>query len=135
MADEKEIENLKEELDSFKKEKEKIRKIMESVGGSQQKSGDRFLNGFFIITIILLFTADISRHLLHLDIPLPSLFSIELGVLLVSMKIIWMIHKQTKVEHFQFWILNSIEFRVNEISKRLSKVEEILKNNNKPEDH
>lgn len=37
-----------------------------------------------------------------------------------------MIHKQMKVEHFQFWILNSIEYRINEISKKLIKIEEVL---------
>ncbi|MFC1504857.1 hypothetical protein ACFL6D_05520 [Spirochaetota bacterium] len=37
----------------------------------------------------------------------------------MSIKIIWMLHKQTKVEHFQFWILNSIEFRINDISKQI----------------
>ena len=129
MSDEKEMENLKAELESFRREKEKIRKIMESIGGSRQKSEEKFLNIFFIIIIFLLFAADILRHLFHLNIPYPSLFSIELGVLLVSVKIIWMIHRQTKVEHFQFWILNSIEFRVNEISKRLSRMEQIIKEN------
>jgi hypothetical protein len=44
----------------------------------------------------------------------------------VSLKIIWMIYKQTKVEHFQFWILNSIEFRLNNVSKQLNDIEEKL---------
>ena len=48
---------------------------------------------------------------------------VELGILLVSVKIVWMIHKQTKVEHFQFWILNSIEFRLNDLSNRLRSIE------------
>ena len=52
-----------------------------------------------------------------------ALAGLLIGVLLVSVKIIWMIHKQTKVEHFQFWILNSIEFRLNAISKKLTQME------------
>ena len=60
--------------------------------------------------------------------PLPPLFSIELGVLLVSVKIIWMIHKQGRVEHFQFWILNSIEFRLNEITKSVRRLEDLAQN-------
>ncbi len=55
------------------------------------------------------------------------MFSIEIGVLLVSLKIIWMMHKQTKVEHFQFWILNSIEFRLNDMSKKIEKIRKELK--------
>jgi hypothetical protein len=50
---------------------------------------------------------------------IPTLLSLELGVLLVSLKIVWMIHKQSRVEHFQFWILHSIEFRLNELSRKL----------------
>jgi hypothetical protein len=48
----------------------------------------------------------------------------ELVLLLVSLKIIWMIHRQTKVDHFQFWVLNSIEFQINMMSKRLRELEE-----------
>jgi len=48
-------------------------------------------------------------------------------MLLVSIKIIWMIHKQGKLEHFQFWILNSIEFRLNDVSRRMKDIEKKLK--------
>ena len=56
------------------------------------------------------------------------MFSLGLGVLLVSVKIVWMIHKQAKVEHFQFWILNSIEFRLNDIAKTINRIEEQMNN-------
>jgi hypothetical protein len=45
-----------------------------------------------------------------------------------------MMHKQIKVEHFQFWILNSIEFRLNDVSKRMSKIEKMLKETFKNKD-
>ncbi len=124
--DEFEIQNLKEELNSFRQEKEKIRRIMEQVGGARQTRQDIVINIIFIAAIVLLFTLDIARHMFHLAVPLPSMFSIELGVLLVSLKIIWMMHKQTKVEHFQFWILNSIEFRLNDLSKKIEKIRKEL---------
>jgi hypothetical protein len=47
--------------------------------------------------------------------------------LMVSLKIIWMMHKQSKVEHFQFWILNSIDFRLNDISKEIRQLRDRLK--------
>ncbi len=50
---------------------------------------------------------------------LPQSLSIEIAVLLVSLKIIWMIHKQSKIDHLQFWVLNSIEFQINSISKNV----------------
>ncbi len=42
------------------------------------------------------------------------------------MKSIWMMHKSTKVEHFQFWILNSIEFRLNDVAKQLRNLEKTV---------
>ncbi|MCF7848825.1 MAG: hypothetical protein K9M45_08255 [Kiritimatiellales bacterium] len=114
---------LKEELDQFKREKEKIRQLMGQIGGKNNEKRDKRLNVMFIILIVELFLGDVARHMLHIDIPLPPLFSLEIGVLLVSIKIIWMMHKSTKVEHFQFWILNSIEFRLNDIAKQIRKLE------------
>jgi hypothetical protein len=75
------------------------------------------------VAIVLLLVFDVLRHVLTIDLPLPQSFSLEVGVLLVSLNIIWMIHKQTKVEHFQFWILNSIEYRPNDIAKRIQRLE------------
>ena len=60
--------------------------------------------------------------------------SLELGVLLVSIKIAWMIHDQQKTNHFQFWILNSLEFRINEIHKRAKKIERKLEEIEKTEE-
>ena len=118
---------LTEELEHFRQEKEKVRKLVGQIGGKATAKRDRAINVVFVIAIVTLFSLDFSRHLFGLDIPLAPLFSIELGLLLVSVKIIWMIHREMKVEHFQFWILNSIEFRLNDISKRMRQIEEHLK--------
>jgi hypothetical protein len=116
---------LQEELEQFREEKEKIRALVGQIGGIASSRRDRVLNVAFLAAITFLLLADIFRHLLDVDMPLPPLFSIELGVLLVSVKIIWMIHKQARVEHFQFWILNSIEFRLNEITKSVRRLEDV----------
>jgi len=115
---------LQEELKQFREEKEKIRALVGQIGGIASSKRDRVLNVVFLAAIAFLLLADILRHVLGVEMPLPPLFSIELGVLLVSVKIIWMIHKQARVEHFQFWILNSIEFRLNEISKSVRRLED-----------
>lgn len=117
------IQTLREELEEYKKEKENIRTILGQIGGKASSRREKVINIIFIFSIALLFCADISRHAFHINIPLPPMFSLELGVLLVSLKIIWMMHRQAKVEHFQFWILNSIEFRLNAVSKQISNIE------------
>ena len=116
---------LQEELEQFREEKEKIRALVGQIGGIASSKRDRVLNVVFLAAIAFLLLADILRHVLGVEMPLPPLFSIELGVLLVSVKIIWMIHKQARVEHFQFWILNSIEFRLNEITKSVRRLEDM----------
>jgi len=116
---------LEEELEQFRTEKEKIRALVGQIGGVASNRRDRIVNAVFLMAIAFLLLSDILRHVLGVEMPLPPLFSIELGVLLVSVKIIWMIHKQGRVEHFQFWILNSIEFRLNEITKSVRRLEDM----------
>lgn len=118
--------NLMEELEQFRQEKEKIRQLVGQIGGKAANKRDKVINIAFIVAIVTLLALDVLRHLLGILVPLPPLFSIELSVLLVSIKIIWMIHKQAKVEHFQFWILNSIEFRLNDVSKRMRQIDQRL---------
>jgi hypothetical protein len=48
---------------------------------------------------------------------------INILFLLISLKIIWMIHKQTKIDHFQFWILTSIEYQLTEVAKKVKDLE------------
>ena len=118
---------LKAELDQFKKEKEKIRQLMGQIGGKHAEKNDRRINIFFIAAISLIALNDLLHHGLGIHTPIPSLLSLEIAVLLVSIKIIWMMHKSTKVEHFQFWILNSIEFRLNDVAKQLRNLEKTVK--------
>jgi hypothetical protein len=119
-------EALKEELEQYRMEKEKIRAVVGAIGGAVVTKRDRVINILFIVAISALFLVDSFRHFLDFRIPLPPVISLELGVLLISIKIIWMIHKQSKVDHFQFWILNSIEFRLNDLAKKMRVIEERL---------
>lgn len=117
------IASLEEELRSYREERENIRAIIGQIGGANQNKKDRLIEIIFIVLLAALLTHDIGSHFGFFSSILPFQISIEFAVLLVSVKIIWMIHKQAKVEHFQFWILNSIEFRLNEIAKRLNDME------------
>lgn len=100
------------ELEEFKREKERVRKLLGSIGGSSKNKREHFINMFFLTIVVTFFTLELTTHFL------PSAISLEIGVLLVSIKIIMLIHNANKANHFSFWILNSIEFRVNEINKR-----------------
>jgi hypothetical protein len=116
---------LRQELDHYRSEKERIRKVIGQIGGATSKRQDRLINIVFLVVVLGLFVFDILRELTGFALPtIPRFLSMELALLLVSLKIIWMIHRQSKVDHFQFWVLNSIEFQINMMSKRLKDLEE-----------
>ena len=50
-----------------------------------------------------------------------------LAILLGIIKIIWMLYETKKSSHFQFWILNSVEVRINEMAGKLTKKERRLR--------
>jgi hypothetical protein len=119
-----ETEMLRQELEHYAREKERVRRIIGMIGGSSTKNRDRLVNILFLVLVVALFAFDIVRPFTGLALHgIPPYISMEVALLLVSLKIIWMIHRQTKVDHFQFWILNSIEYQINAISKRLKDLE------------
>ena len=119
-----ETELLRRELDHYRQEKERVRRIIGQIGGQKSTRRDKLLNALFLTIVIGLFAFDVAREIRAIHIAyLPRMLSLEIAVLLVSLKIIWMIHKQTRVDHFQFWVLNSIEYQVNTISQRIRELE------------
>jgi hypothetical protein len=119
-----EVDALRAELEHFRRERERIRELLGCVGGKTGTTGDAVVNVAFVGGMVFVFGLWLLRYLTHVPLDLPPMLSLELGVLLVSLKIVWMIHRQTKVEHFQFWILSSIEFRLNSIAKQLAGMDE-----------
>ena len=105
------------ELAEYNQEKERIRSMLGKIGGKDYSHRDNIINVLFLVFILILFTLELTTHFL------PTYVSLEVSVLLVSIKIVWMIHSQHKFNHFQFWILNTLEFRVNDMTKRVRKIE------------
>ena len=104
---------------------------MGQIGGKNAAKRDRWANLFFISSISLLALNDFLYHIFAIKTPIPSLLSLELAVLVVSIKIIWMMHKLTKVEHIQFWILNSIEYRLNDVANQLRDLDQTISRKDK----
>ncbi len=105
------------ELEEFEREREQLKEVLGRIGGQSFSKKDNWVNIGFLVVILGLFVAELTTDYL------PRLMSLELGVLMVSIKIVFMIHSQQKVNHFEFWILNSIEFRMNDMSKRVRNME------------
>lgn len=110
-------EELLDEIREFEREREQLKDVLGKIGGRNFSKKDNWINMSFFILILALFLLELTTEYL------PRLISLQLGVLLVSVKIVFMIHSQQRVHHFQFWILNSIEYRMNDISKRMRIIE------------
>ena len=113
-------EDLEAELKEFRKEKERVRKIVGQIGGHKTKNFDTLINISFLIVVLVVFVLGGILHWIDYTL------SLEIGVLLVSLKIAYMIREQEKVNHLQFWILTSLEFRLNEMSKKTKKMETMI---------
>ena len=113
-------EHLRHELDEFKREKERIRSIVGEIGGNNNKQ-HKIVNFIFIILIGVLLILGVVLKKISLSITL------DVVVLLGIFKIIWMFYESQRASHFQFWILNSLEFKLNEIERRVKRIEKILK--------
>lgn len=110
-----EISDLRNELEQFQKERERVRAIVGKIGGVP-KFRSKLINAVFIIVV----TASVTVSLVGGD--RLRLLMIEIAMVTLSFKIIYLIHSQMRINHFQFWILSSIEWRINETIKHIKEL-------------
>lgn len=105
-----EIHDLKEELEKFKLEKERVRAIVGKIGGIPAVQ-TKVLNIVFTVSIVaflLISVVAVEKY---------RLVMLELTLVALSLKIVFLIHLQSKVNHFQLWVMSAIEWRMNEMMK------------------
>ena len=107
-----ELEDLRKELENFQKEKERVRAIVGRIGGVP-KTQANLINALFIVIIVLSVIVSIVAG------EKWRWLTIEIATVTLSIKIIYLIHAQMRATHFEFWILSSLEWRINEIVKQL----------------
>ena len=110
-----EINDLKQELEHFQQEKERVRAIIGKIGGVP-KFQTKLVNAIFILVIVITIVVSVLAG------EKWRLLMIELATVTLSIKIIYLIHRQMRINHFQFWILSSIEWRINEVTKQIRKL-------------
>lgn len=123
MTREKEHE-LESEIKSFEKEREKIRQIIGRLGGTPTPK-TRLINIIFIVMVLAAFAMSIIWG------GKVRFFMLEVGILLLSLKLVYFLESHMRLNHFQFWILSSLEWRMNKIDKQMK---EILKNQKENEE-
>lgn len=115
-----EMQDLRGEIEAFKREKERVRGIVGRVGGVPTFNV-KLLNMFFVAFVALCLGVSLvyAWHIRDVETIL-----MELAVAAVSFKLIYLMHSQARVNHFQLWILSSLEWRLNEVVKEIDKVKE-----------
>ena len=106
-----ELDDLKTELENFQQEKERVRAIVGKVGGVptfNTKAFNYIFAGIIVITLAISFFHHEYRVMM-----------IELSTAALAAKILYMMHCQSRVNHFQLWMQSSIEWRINEIMKMI----------------
>ncbi len=111
---EEELEDLRQEIDHFREEKERVRQMVGAVGGVPTFN-TRVYNLIFVISLVACFAVSLC----FFGNELVRLAMIELAIALVSLKLILLIASEAKVNHLQLWILSSLEWRLNEIMKQI----------------
>ncbi len=109
-----EISDLKQELEHFQQEKERVRAIVGKIGGVPTFN-TKLANWIFIVVVVITLAISIIGGKRY------QLLMIEIATVALSAKIIYMIHCQMKINHFKLWMLSSIEWRLNEMMKHVRK--------------
>ena len=104
---ENELNDLRQSLENFQQEKERVRLIIGKVGGIPHFR-TKLVNILFIAIVAISVVVSVlaEKH---------RLLMIELATVTLSIKIIYLIHCQMRVNHFKLWILSAIEWRINEM--------------------
>ena len=105
-------EDLRKEIESFKTEKERVRAIVGRIGG-MPSFNTKVANIIFATAIVACLTVSLISG------GMVQLFTIEFAVTAVSIKLMFLIHKQARVSHFQLWILSSLEWRLDQVMKEI----------------
>jgi hypothetical protein len=74
----------------------------------------------FLISVVVLFTLS-AIAAKYLGGTAHWVF-IDVAVAAISLKLIYMMNNQAKVSHFQLWVLTSLEWRLNELTKKLDEL-------------
>ena len=114
---EEEMGDLRKELENFQQEKERVRAIIGKIGGVPTFH-TRLINTIFIVILV------VSVIISIIGGEKIRALMVETAVIALSIKIIYMIHCQMKVNHFKLWMLSSIEWRLNEIMKIVRKIDD-----------
>lgn len=121
MNDKLDKDEIQEEIEKFLEHREQIKKIVGNIGGKPTKNV-KIVNTAFFILLVLTFTIPL------LATSIPHIFALDIGLLLISIKIIYSLTQQARVNHYKFWILATLEWRPHDINSEIKKLKKLFEN-------
>ena len=70
----------------------------------------KLINFIFAASIVVFLVVSVL-------VPNQRPLMMELTIVALSIKIVFLIHLQSKVNHFQLWVMSAIEWRMNEMMR------------------
>ena len=104
------------EAEALNRERNEIRNRIGAIGGQSRKKWDRVINVALLAIVATLFVLEVGFHLV------PSMISLEIAVLLVSIKLVIVMTSLQRVSHYEFWILNTIDFRISQLENHVRRL-------------
>jgi hypothetical protein len=105
---------LQEEVQDYLKEKERVRRVLGSVGGNPGRK-EKMMNILFLVLVATVF-------IVGLFIQDPRILPLEVAILLVSLKLAMILTQNAKMSHFQFWMLSTIEWRLTKLTQDMAQL-------------
>ena len=105
-----EMGDLKEEIERFRQEKERVRAIVGQIGGMPTFNTKAFNIIFIVLLLVSVAVSLLSEGRVQLAM-------VELAITAVSIKLLYLVNNQSRVSHFQLWVLSSLEWQINGLSK------------------
>ncbi|MCD6365527.1 MAG: hypothetical protein J7M14_06590 [Planctomycetes bacterium] len=122
-----EYEDLEAQLNSLRSQRDNILDVIGQVGDVSNRRRVVTVNIILLTAILCIFGLDVIRQVAGWQWRyLPPMLLMELAVLVISARIFWMIHRHSKVDHFHFSMLNSIESCLKLITEHLTAIEKAL---------
>ena len=109
-----------EEIEYFIKERQKIRKVLDGIDKTKQGPLSKVMDIGFIVGLVILAMARFAFNWID------NILSLELGLILLSIKIVWLIKVQNTYNHFIFMIMHTLDHHQNEMAEKLERIENIL---------
>jgi hypothetical protein len=99
---------------------EDFRYAIGRIGGKPRLKG-KILTAVFVTAVLAAFTMSLLTQ------GITQIMSIDIGLLLLSLKLAYHLHTEAKVNHAQFWILTTIEDRLLNVISELRAVKQQLR--------